>query len=314
MQPISHQPVFRRGVKLGLDTLLALIAWGISARIFTPATPLVLRGSILWMLLALGVAIAFGLSRQHYRLVGFDDARRLGFATLLLCFVGGGASLMAPHLGIHTFIAERGFGAGLLTGLAWMSVRALVRVRHEDQSGSVSQSDHGPSRTLIIGAGRAGLLMAQEIQRHPALGGQVIGYLDDALEKQGLRIQGFPVLGTTELLRPILAEQQIDQVVLAIPSAPGELIRTITGKLRDLPVKVKTVPGLFDLLGNRTWKPVLQDVSIEDLLRREPVALDQGALGKPLKMPWSSSPARAVPSAASWRGRLPSSAHPASSC
>jgi len=67
-------------------------------------------------------------------------------------------------------------------------------------------------------------------------------------------------------------------VILAIPSAPGSLIRHLSQTITMAGVRVKTVPGLFNLLGTQAWVPKIKDVAIEDLLRREPVQLDQAAL------------------------------------
>lgn len=281
---LFHRPFIRRSIKLGLDTLLALVAWGISTRLFAAGSPLTLRGTLLWMALSLLVAATLQLARQHYRLVGFRDARRLGLATLILCFVGAALSLFAPRLEIHHFEADVAVGAALITGVAWMTLRGAFRVLDEDRARvPLPLTTSGPKRTLIIGAGRAGLLTAQELTRHPGLGGQIAGFVDDAMEKQGLQIQGIPVLGTTMLLPRIIKEQSVDQVVIAIPSESGDFMRSLTEQLHKLPVRVKTVPGIFDLLGNRSWKPVLQDVSIEDLLRRKPVTLDQHALKEVLE-------------------------------
>jgi len=142
-----------------------------------------------------------------------------------------------------------------------------------------------PSRVdnvLIVGAGRAGLLILQEMARHPELGQKVVGFVDDAPEKQAIRIQDVPVLGPCAALPGLLARHRISLVVLAIPSAPGQVVRRLTRTVTEAGVRIKTVPGLFDLLGSRSWAPVIQDVAIEDLLRREPVQLDQAALNRAL--------------------------------
>ncbi|MBK8573492.1 MAG: polysaccharide biosynthesis protein [Holophagaceae bacterium] len=133
-------------------------------------------------------------------------------------------------------------------------------------------------RTLVVGAGRAGLLVSQELSRHLELGSRIVGFIDDALEKQGIRIQGIPVLGTSQQLPQLIKEEGITQVILAIPSAPGHAIRSLNDVLRPTEVSIKTVPGIYDLLGPRNWRPELRNISIEDLLRRAPVQLDQSSL------------------------------------
>jgi len=176
--------------------------------------------------------------------------------------------------------------AGLGTGVGWTLLRVCVAELYELR-GSIQRVrndlPHRLDNVLIVGAGRAGLLILQEMSRHPELGQKVIGFADDALEKQAIRIRGIPVLGDSEALPRLLAEHRISLVVLAIPSAPGPVIRRFTQIVTKAGVRVKTVPGLFDLLGNQSWAPVIKDVAIEDLLRRDPVRLDQTALSLALE-------------------------------
>jgi len=276
------QPWLRQSVKLVLDGGLATGAW-VACQFFfrgTQATPL---GALRWTLLALGVNLVFQLTFQHYRLIGFRDALRIAMATLTLL----GLSVFL-HVVIHELypLPDLGLAAAsaLTTGGLWLSLRALLRARHEQILGFSLFSTQDPPdgtvfhRTLIVGAGRAGLMIAQELRRHPELGTHIVGFIDDALDKQGVRLQGIRVLGPSRMLRDLIKDQAVTQVVLAIPSAPGSVIRQLADVARAAEAEVKTVPGLFNLLGTRGWKPELKDISIDDLLRREPVHLDQTSL------------------------------------
>ena len=78
----------------------------------------------------------------------------------------------------------------------------------------------------------------------------------------------------------MVAKYGFTHAVLAMPTAPGQTIRALMEEFQRLQVKVRTVPGIFNLLGARTWKPDIQAISIEDVLRREPVQLDHGALSE----------------------------------
>jgi FlaA1/EpsC-like NDP-sugar epimerase len=214
-----------------------------------------------------------GLVRQHYRAFDFRDSLYLALAGLLLL---AGGLILRPVIGeerLSTIIL-----ASLLTFLGWGGIRTLLRAWAEFQPRT-----HQPGlRTLLVGAGRAGILVAQELQRHPELGADPVGFIDDDLRKQGLQIHGIPVLGPQELLPVIAKEQRIAQVILAIPSAGGPLMRRLATDVQSLGLKVRTVPGIFNLLGDQTWRPELKDVSIEDLLRREPIRLDQEKLAEAL--------------------------------
>jgi len=278
--PPSNQldrPGLRQAVKLGLDTALAGFTWWACERIFVgihaSATD-ILR----WAVMAMAVNVPFQLTRQHYRLFGFRDAVRLVAAglTLLALAVTFMLLSLAPS---HVFTLETLLAASLSTIGMWLSLRGVIRAQYEYGMRMVPTADGTAShRSLIVGAGRAGLMIAQELKRHPELGVQVVGFVDDALDKQGIRIQGIPVLGRANQLKRIIQDEAATQVILAIPSASGATIRQLHDAIRANGIEVKTVPGLFNLLGTQTWKPELRDVSIEDLLRREPVQLDQGTL------------------------------------
>jgi len=272
-----RKPLVRRFVKLGLDTFLAGACWVVCVRTFTPEV-LHPGWAINWMAIALLVNLVFQLSWQHYRFIGFRDAIRLMGATVTLGLSGASLAFLAPAFQVH-FNIEAVLAATLSTGGAWILIRGLVRAWHDRglrEAASAEGMIH--HRTLVIGAGRAGLLVSQELSRHLELGSRIVGFIDDALEKQGIRIQGIPVLGTSQQLPELIKEEGITQVILAIPSAPGHAIRSLNDVLRPTNVTIKTVPGIYDLLGPRNWRPELRDISIEDLLRRAPVQLDQSSL------------------------------------
>ena len=276
------QPWLRQGVKLVLDGSLATGAWIVCQFFFrgTQASPL---SALKWTFLALGVNLVFQLTFQHYRLIGFRDALRIAMATLTLLCLSAFLNLVIRE---NTFLPDLGVAAAsaLTTGGMWLSLRAILRARHEQILGfSLFTAQDPPDgtvfhRTLIVGAGRAGLMIAQELRRHPELGIHIVGFIDDALDKQGIRLQGIRVLGPSRMLRDLIKDQAVTQVVLAIPSAPGSVIRQLADVARSAEAEVKTVPGLFNLLGSRGWKPELKNISIDDLLRREPVHLDQTSL------------------------------------
>ncbi len=282
---LLRTPHVRQGVKLAIDGLMAVLGW-VLASYLVEGTFSLGYGALVWTAFALGVNLAFGFTRIHYRTLGQQDALRIllgTFALLVGTFAARPIEIFLQITHVHFSITT---AASLLTGALWIVVRAAVMLLYERQtqtSPSLVQGVERQFRTLVVGAGRAGLLVAQELRRHPELGCVVVGFSDDALEKQGVRIQGIPVLGHTQVLAAIIREHQIEQVVLAIPSASGPVIRAMTESVQRTGVKLRTVPGIFNLLGNQSWKPELRDVSIEDLLRREPVKLDLSSLQQALQ-------------------------------
>lgn len=128
-------------------------------------------------------------------------------------------------------------------------------------------------RTLIIGAGEAGTLIARDILRNPCEM-EPIGFIDDNPNLKGMTVASIKVLGTTRDLRKIVVSQKIELVLIVIPSATGEVIKKFVAALSGLGVDVRILPSLIDIAGGHIGVSRLRSVRLEDLLRREPVELD----------------------------------------
>jgi FlaA1/EpsC-like NDP-sugar epimerase len=134
---------------------------------------------------------------------------------------------------------------------------------------------------LIVGAGDGGRLLLREIMRNPELGLRPVGFVDDDPRKQGARIdRGLAVLGTTEELPRVLEDVEPDEVLIAIPSAPGTMRARVVVACRERGVPVRTMPTVFELLqdGGRVLRQV-RKVEVEDMLGREPVRMDIDRVG-----------------------------------
>jgi FlaA1/EpsC-like NDP-sugar epimerase len=115
----------------------------------------------------------------------------------------------------------------------------------------------------------------REMQRNRQLGYTPIGLIDDDPRKKNLRIHGVRVLGTVDDLRHILRDNRPDEVILAIPSASGEMRQRIVNVTREGNVPVKTLPGLYELIsGESDLATQIRPVQVEDVLGREPVEVD----------------------------------------
>jgi FlaA1/EpsC-like NDP-sugar epimerase len=138
-------------------------------------------------------------------------------------------------------------------------------------------------RVLVIGAGDAGAMVVKELQRNPQLAMRPIGFLDDNLEKKGKSIHGIQVLGEVKDLPKVLSFHRVDEVIIAIPSAPGKIIREVTNLCRRRNIAFRTMPGLYELLGGMVGISRLRDVDIADLLRRQPAHINDDQVGLTLK-------------------------------
>ena len=129
-------------------------------------------------------------------------------------------------------------------------------------------------RVLIAGAGEAGALILRELRANPQTGLIPVGFVDDDPHKQGMLIQRVRVLGSREPFPALVREHQVDQVIIAMPAAPGSAVREIVDICEQAGVRARIIPGMYELLSGAASIGQLRDVQIEDLLRREPVQTD----------------------------------------
>jgi len=128
-------------------------------------------------------------------------------------------------------------------------------------------SNRGQERILIVGAGDAGEVISREIIRRPDLG-ELVGFVDDDKEKIGKRIHNRKVLGNIEGINDILEKEQVSTVIIAIPTASGKQIRRIIDNIKTKEVKVKILPGIYELVDGKVSVSRIREVRIEDLLGR----------------------------------------------
>ncbi|WP_297527243.1 polysaccharide biosynthesis protein [Thiohalobacter sp.] len=133
-------------------------------------------------------------------------------------------------------------------------------------------------RVLIAGAGRAGEMLARDLVRDPEHRLEPIGFVDDDRRKRGMDIHGMPVLGPCERIPELVADQGVELVILALPSARSRQIRRIVEYCEQAGVPFRTLPPVSDLVAGRVTVDAVREVSIEDLLGRDPVKLDQQAI------------------------------------
>jgi FlaA1/EpsC-like NDP-sugar epimerase len=167
----------------------------------------------------------------------------------------------------------------VLTGGMRFSIRMLSEVM---QARRRMPGSGATKRILIAGAGDAGALVAREMQKNPQLRMVPIGFLDDAPEKLHQRIHGVQVLGRLDNVLRIAGEQEADEVVIAIPSASGDVFRRLSDRCRKGKIPYLTMPGLYELIGGRVSASRLRNVEVSDLLRRAPAHTADQAVGHAL--------------------------------
>ncbi|OPL12304.1 MAG: hypothetical protein AVO34_07280 [Firmicutes bacterium ML8_F2] len=224
------------------------------------------------VLINLATYLVFGFYRRAWRYAGIDDLMLIVFAVttgLVGTFIYSYFFDMLPRsVYIIAWLLLI-----LFVGGSKMAFRLLAD--HLGRKGGGARKRNA----LIVGAGEAGVLVARELKKHcSSVRLKVVGFIDDSPAKQKQIIQGLPVLGTCEDLPEIVRPKAIDEVIIAMPSAPYRKLQEVVTICAELPVKIKTVPGIFEILQDQVTIKALKDVDIEDLLRRPTVKLDMESI------------------------------------
>jgi FlaA1/EpsC-like NDP-sugar epimerase len=259
------------------DTFLIALAWFLAFQIrFDNGPPIyyetLLRRTILIVIaIKLIVFVLAGFYNRWWRYVSTRDmwsaARGVTIASLV-------SSLVVYYARpVDQVSLPRGVAvADWLILLAFIAgSRLLARTLIERPTGGVVARG---KEVLVVGAGDAGQLIVKEMQRG-RVGYTPIGFVDDDPRKRNDRIQGVRVVGTTDELSHILRDNRPDELLIAMPSASGEVRQKIVNVTRTEGIPVKTLPGLYELIsGDLNLAGQIRPVQVEDVLGREPVEVD----------------------------------------
>ncbi|MCA9242592.1 MAG: polysaccharide biosynthesis protein, partial [Phycisphaerales bacterium] len=227
-----------------------------------------------------------GLHRGSWRYVGMRDlsdvikAAWISFALIFAAYFGV-ANLQALIPGFVPFEGRDFPDSVLLLDFAGTiavvcGARIAVRLYHEE----VAPNTEGAlPRLLVCGAGNSGENVLREIQRQPVMQYQVVGFVDDDPAKLGARIHGIEVLGTIDDMKDICESEDVDEILIAMPSATRDQIRRVVEQCQGANLRFKTLPAITDLIAGRAQVQQIRDVDINDLLGRDPVTLDLDKIG-----------------------------------
>lgn len=169
----------------------------------------------------------------------------------------------------------------ILSVVSLGGIRFLYRIMKENR-GDIENGE-SPKKLLIIGAGDAGALLIKEIKKHKALNYDIVGIIDDDTTKKGKLINGIKVLGDRNKIRSVCFENKVEEIILAIPSADLDTKKSIINICKDTECKLKTLPGIYEMIDGNMNFSKLRDVNIEDLLGREEVRLNNENINKYIK-------------------------------
>jgi FlaA1/EpsC-like NDP-sugar epimerase len=227
------------------------------------------------------VFFLFGMYRRVWRYTSVSDA-------LGILLASSASSITLAVVMFLTIVGHYNGGVArsvlfidwLLTVALAGGIRLSIRLLGENKARALAlqrANGHRTRRVLIVGAGDAGVLVAREMQRNPQLGMIPVGFLDDEPDKRGKHLLGLRVLGGTTDVETAVRRHDVDEAVIAMPTASGQTLRAIVEGCREARVPSRTIPGVYELIGGTVTVSRLRDVDIADLLQRAPATTNPEA-------------------------------------
>jgi len=217
----------------------------------------------------------FGLYKRLWHYASLDELKMIVVATTLSSGLIGTYFFLNPNIVYPRSILGINWA---LTILFIGGMRFSWRLWRERKKKAKFTREKPEKNILIYGAGDAGEMVIRELKKHGELNYNVRGIMDDDLSKQGMEIHGIKVLGGRQQLKDIVKGKKVEEVIIAIPTAPGTTIREINNICLEAGVDVRILPGMFELLSGEVDLNQLREVRVDDLLRRDPIKLDNASI------------------------------------
>jgi FlaA1/EpsC-like NDP-sugar epimerase len=224
---------------------------------------------------------SLGMYRRLWRHASVGELKQIlvagGVAAVFAAAVGfwilPGARITATRVPFSVVFID-----AFLTTAAIALPRLLARTVRPTHRRRRSSDPGRPA--LIVGAGDSAKMIAKELLANPLLGFEPIGYVDDDLAKQNHMLLGLPIMGTLASIKTIVETHGVSELIIAMPSAHGDVVRKVVRAGLDCGIPTLTVPSLPELISAKTNGASLREVEIQDLLRREPVETDLAAVAE----------------------------------
>ncbi|MCU1329717.1 MAG: polysaccharide biosynthesis protein CapD, partial [Bryobacterales bacterium] len=240
--------------------------------------PVLVSAVCVWVPIKLSAFKLMGLDRRWARYASMSDLMRVAASNTI------GAVVAALVLWLLQRQVPRSIYAIdlMLCVMLTAGIRVTVRLL-TDLSKPKFVGKEVARRTLIYGAGTAGAALLRDIEQHPDLVYEIVGFVDDNPRKQGLILQGVTVLGAGADLTWIAKNQQADSILIAIPSASGGQMRRMLEYCTAAGVPYKTIPGLAEVMEGSGLAGQIREVAVEDLLGRSPANLEHERISSRLQ-------------------------------
>lgn len=267
----QNKPRIRSIVKkASVDLLFILIASALSVVLVADTLTLVSLDVLWWTLMHVAcAALAFSLSRTYlvsYRSFALIDTLMLFFAFFLIAAVEILYAFLTPVRLLHAVLYLVLFFA------AATAVRLAFRLRQELLMRYTHKDDF--ERIVVVGAGSAGNTVIRELKGTDKTKYRPVAIVDDDPSKQGLTVCGVPVEGTTHEIEEVVERYRATGILYAIPSATAKQKKEILSRCQIPGIRLRTVPGLYQLVTGEVSLTKMRDVEVGDLLGREQIKVD----------------------------------------
>ena len=221
----------------------------------------------LYILFSLAVFWYLKLYKSIWRFASYSELLRVSVATIISAlFHTVGITLLYIRMPISYY-----FIGALLQYVAVLGIRFSYRFILLIRKIRMKQVN---SRIMVIGAGSAGQMLIRDIQRAGEVDGEVVCIIDDNQNKWGRTIDNIPVVGGRENILEMVEKYSIDKIFLAIPSATAQQRRDILNICNETSCELKNLPGMYQLVLGQVTASAMRNVSVEDLLGRDPIRVD----------------------------------------
>lgn len=224
------------------------------------------------IIITIGIFAVFRLYSSLWRYAGMTEIVNIvaagvaaGFAELLLIIVANKKILVPLPRSYYFLYTIFLIVLVFISRFAYRGLRSFVNKRVDDGT---------KKKVLIIGAGSAGDLLIREINSSKYLSMQVVGVIDDDSNKIGNYIHGIKIVGNRNSIVQIAKGLDVDEIMLALPTAPAHEIREILNICKDTGCELKKLPGMYQLVNGEVSVQKLKDVDVNDLLGRDPIEVD----------------------------------------
>jgi FlaA1/EpsC-like NDP-sugar epimerase len=277
---LRHRRILITGFNIAVTTFALVLAYMLRFDFRLPDAEVPSLKEAIWILLVAKIPVfrLAKIDRGWLRFVSFADLYYLVLANVIgtALFTAMSLVIIGPRFPRSVYCIDF-----VLCFLLTSGGRCSVRLYRDLRSSGLYRS--GGRAILIYGAGVAGMALLRDLRSTRALGYRVIGFLDDDRAKLNFSFMGVRVLGSGRDAAKLVAFYQrrrirIEEIIISMPSASGRQMREALANCRNSGAACKTIPSVGELLSGKVLSSQIRDVSVVDLLGREPVRLEEGLI------------------------------------